>query len=478
MAEYHHTATSRRDIDRSYSIQKEEEDRSEDVISHLADPFGDEEFAEIKYRTLQWWQCGMIMIAETISLGILSLPSAVAVLGLAPAIILIVGLGILATYTGYVIGQFKLRYPQVHSMGDAGEVMFHPMGLARFGREFLGTAQLLFLIFVMGSHILTFSVMMDTITDHGTCSIVFGIVGLIVSFICALPRTLRKVSWLSFACMLIDTSSTTGSLLTIIAFASIIAALLITMIAIAIQRPGDGKIDATTTVSLSKGFLAVTNIVFAYAGHVAFFGFISEMETPTDYPKTLYMLQITDTSMYVIAAVVIYIYGGKGVDSPALSSTKPITAKLAYGIAIPTIVIAGVINGHVAAKYIYVRLFRGTNHMKKRTFFSIGSWVAITLVLWVIAWIISEAIPVFNNLLSLITSLFASWFTYGLSGIFWLFLNRGQYAASWKKMVLTVVNLVIVGIGACLCGMGLWVSGKAIHDDSSGASFSCAARNG
>lgn len=36
------------------------------------------------------------------------------------------------------------------------------------------------------------------------------------------------------------------------------------MIAIAIQRPGDGKIDATTTVSLSKGFLAVTNIVFAY----------------------------------------------------------------------------------------------------------------------------------------------------------------------------------------------------------------------
>ncbi|OQE13288.1 hypothetical protein PENFLA_c051G03026 [Penicillium flavigenum] len=461
MAEPHHTATSSRDIDRSFSIQKEEGHRSEDVISHLADPFGDEEFAEIKYRTLQWWQCGMIMIAETVSLGILSLPSAVAVLGLAPAVILIVGLGIVATYTGYVIGQFKLRYPQVHSMGDAGEVMFHPMGLARFGREFLGTAQLLFLIFVMGSHILTFSVMMDTITDHGTCSIVFGIVGLIVSFICALPRTLRKVSWLSFA-----------------SFVSILAALLITMIAIAIQRPGDGKIDATTTVSLSKGFLAVTNIVFAYAGHVAFFGFISEMETPTDYPKTLYMLQITDTSMYVIAAVVIYIYGGKGVDSPALSSTKPITAKLAYGIAIPTIVIAGVINGHVAAKYIYVRLFRGTDHMKKRTFFSIGSWVVITLVLWVIAWIISEAIPVFNNLLSLITSLFASWFTYGLSGIFWLFLNRGQYGASWKKMVLTVVNLVIVGIGACLCGMGLWVSGKAIHDDPSGASFSCAARSG
>jgi hypothetical protein len=152
-------------------------------------------------------------------------------------------------------------------MGDAGELLFHPLGLSRFGREFMGTAQLFFLIFVMGSHLLTFSVMMDTVTDHATCSIVFGIVGLVVSFIFALPRTLRKVSWFSFACMYFHASSTMTYLLNATAFASIIAALLITMIAIAVQRPGDGKVDATTTVSLSKGFLAVTNIVFAYGNY-------------------------------------------------------------------------------------------------------------------------------------------------------------------------------------------------------------------
>lgn len=79
---------------------------------------------------------------------------------------------------------------------------------------------------------------------------------------------------------------------------------------------------------LANGFLA---------GHVAFFGFISEMRTPADYPKTLYLLQITDTSMYLVAAIVIYYYGGKDVKSPALGSTSPVTAKLAYGIAIPTV---------------------------------------------------------------------------------------------------------------------------------------------
>lgn len=88
-----------------------------------------------------------------------------------------------------------MRYPHVHNMADAGEIL-----LGRWGRELLGNAQLIFLIFIMGSHILTFSVMLNTVSDHGTCTIVFGIVGMILSFILSLPRTLLKVSWMSIAC--------------------------------------------------------------------------------------------------------------------------------------------------------------------------------------------------------------------------------------------------------------------------------------
>lgn len=81
-------------------------------------------------------------------------------------------------------------------MADAGEVI-----AGAIGREVLGAGQLLFLIFIMGSHILTFTVMMNTVTEHGTCSIVFGVVGLVVSFVCSLPRTLKGVSWLSISCI-------------------------------------------------------------------------------------------------------------------------------------------------------------------------------------------------------------------------------------------------------------------------------------
>lgn len=186
------------------------------------------------------------------------------------------------------------------------------------------------------------------------------------------------------------------------------------------------------------------------AGHVAFFSFISELHTPSSYPKGLYLLQGVDISMYIIVSVVTYRYAGKDVASPALSSTSPLLRKIAYGIAIPTIVIAGVINGHVAAKYIYIRLFRGTDQMSKRTWGSFGRWAIIVTILWVIAWIIAEAIPVFNDLLGLISALFASWFTYGLSGVFWLFLNKGKYRESWRKMFLTVLNAIIFCMGAAI----------------------------
>ncbi|KAJ5037125.1 mitochondrial glycerol-3-phosphate dehydrogenase [Penicillium rubens] len=56
------------------------------------DPFGDESQAGVKYKTMAWWQAGMIMIAETISLGILALPKALAVLGLIPYDLLFVDL--------------------------------------------------------------------------------------------------------------------------------------------------------------------------------------------------------------------------------------------------------------------------------------------------------------------------------------------------------------------------------------------------
>ena len=55
-------------------------------------------------------------MAETISLGVLSLPAAVAGLGIVPAIINLVWMGILASYTGFVIGQVRRTKPREKSV--------------------------------------------------------------------------------------------------------------------------------------------------------------------------------------------------------------------------------------------------------------------------------------------------------------------------------------------------------------------------
>jgi hypothetical protein len=50
---------------------------------------------------------------------------------------------------------------------------------------------------------------------------------------------------------------------------------------------------------------------------------------------------------------VIYYYAGPLVASPALGSASPLVSKICFGIALPTIVVAGVVNGSVVTKYIY-----------------------------------------------------------------------------------------------------------------------------
>ncbi|KAJ5794329.1 hypothetical protein N7457_000928 [Penicillium paradoxum] len=408
------------------------------------DPFGEE---------IAGGNCAILMIAQSVSLGVLSLPSSMAVLGLVPGCIIIIGIGALTTYTGYVIGQFKMRYPHVHNMADAADILF-----GAWGRELVGAAQVICFVFLMGAHVLTFSIMMNTLSNHGACTIIFCLVGAILCFFLTLSRRLEEVSYLG-----------------IISSLSIFIAVMITMIAIGVEAP-DPRAYAITHPTLMNGFSATLNIVLAYSGHMSFFVFQSELADPKDYPKALITFQATDTSLYLITALVIYRYGGPNVLSPALLSASELVSKIAFGISIGTIVIAGVVICHVGAKCIYVRIFRGTHRMSERSFLSYGTWVLITFLMWVIAWLIANAIPVFNDLLNMIAAAFCSWFSFGLEGLFWLSMNRGKYLSSKRKMALTALNIFLVALSCLICGMGLWSSGTSIRINAQTAHkpFSCA----
>lgn len=171
------------------------ESLGDEKVQPPQDAFGDETGAEVKYKTMHWWQASLVMVAENISLGILSLPAVLSTNGLVAGVLALVGIGLLCTYGGYVLWQFKMRHPEVANYTDIGQLLF-----GRIGREIFGAGFVIVGIFVMGSHLLTWTIALNTLSNHGTCTIVFGVVGIAVFALLTVPRTLKKVSFLAIIC--------------------------------------------------------------------------------------------------------------------------------------------------------------------------------------------------------------------------------------------------------------------------------------
>ncbi|KAF1849908.1 uncharacterized protein K460DRAFT_411708 [Cucurbitaria berberidis CBS 394.84] len=416
------------------------------------DIFGDEKGAEIDYKTCKWWHTGILMLAENASLGVLSLPQALAILGLVPALLCICFLGIIATYTGCILGEFKLAHPSVQSFADCGQLIGGPVL-----RWVFAVAQLLFLLFIMGAHVLSFAIAMNAMTEHGACTIVFSVMGLVVCFVSGLPRTFKNVSYFSiFSCV------------------SVLVAVLVAMIAIGIEKPDAGNIIAVRpNVPLVKGLGPVMNIILAYTGHVAYFSFQAELKDPRDFEKALLFGQAIAVTFYMLISVVIYYYAGPLVASPALGSASPLISKICFGIALPTIVIAGVINGSVACKFIYLRMWSGTNVVHQNSWKSLGSWWGICGVCWVVSWVLAEAIPNFNLLLGLIGALFGSWFSYAIPPVLYMYQHKGTLLSTKRKVAMTIFNCFVMVLGVAIFALGMWSSGWGLHQSSRAKVFSC-----
>lgn len=96
-------------------------------------------------------------------------------------------------------------------------------------------------------------------------------------------------------------------------------------------------------------------------------------------------------------------------------------------------------------------------------------WVSMVLVATVIAWVIAEAVPFFNDLLGIISSLFISGFSFYFPALFWFcLLKEGKWNRDWKNISLSIVNAVIFGIGLAILGCGTYASAKDIADKYSG----------
>lgn len=117
------------------------------------------------------------------------------------------------------------------------------------------------------------------------------------------------------------------------------------------DAPNEGTWQSDFKLFNNPGFAdalsAISTLVFTYAGTPGFFNIISEMRNPQDYHKSLAVCQTAVTAFYIAVATVIYYYCGSYVASPALGSAGVLVKRVAYGLALPGLVITTVVFIHV-----------------------------------------------------------------------------------------------------------------------------------
>lgn len=162
------------------------------------------------------------------------------------------------------------------------------------------------------------------------------------------------------------------------------------------------------------------------------------MRDPRLYTRALVTCQIGVTLLYTIIGIVVYYYAGSFVASPALGTAGFLMKKVCYGIAIPGLVVSMFFNLHLAAKYMFVRLLRGSSHLTENTFRHWATWLSCTSGGSLVAYLIASGIPVFGGLVSLIGALFGTLLCFQPMGFMW-FYDHGTELRSARSTRLTLM---------------------------------------
>lgn len=234
--------------------------------------------------------------------------------------------------------------------------------------------------------------------------------------------------------------------------------------------------------TFAAGMTAASTIFVSSAATSAFLPVISEMKRPKDYPKAVYLSMTFVTASYLTFSLVIYRWCGKWIASPSLGSAGETIKRIAYGIALPGLIVSGCLYIHVAAKYLLVRILRKTRHLQANTPTHWATWLGCTISLSIIAFVLASAIPVFTYILALVGALCFSPLAISLPGWLWLYCHDHYRKGNAACKIIYGLHVLLVALGCFLAvggtyGVIVQIIG-AYHDGRIDAVFSCADNSG
>ena len=371
---------------------------------------------------MSWQKAAWLLCGDQVCLAIMAQTWSLSVLGWVPGIITMVGAGIFFWITSITMHKYIMKYPQIKDICDFG---YYAFGRSKIAYEFTGFMLLTNNILLVGFHVLTGAKVLNTLSDHSQCTLVFSVIVMLMGILMSTPRTLRHVSYMSmFSGKFHPCHAVFDTILTSTAFCMALAILLFLIFSSIEDHPGYGyygiypaagevrtypfPLPGTTWVNCMN---AVLNITFLWVPQILFPTFIAEMEKPQDFPKSLAVLTAISAFLFICPPAIGFHYLGQYSTAPAFGSlgTEHFRKGSFAFVIVPTLVI-GVIYANVTAKFVYFRVMGSSHHAHSNTIIGWGVWLAVMTVIWILAFIFAEVIPSMGDFLSLLGAAFDSFF--------------------------------------------------------------------
>lgn len=308
---------------------------------------------------------------------------------------------------------------------------------------------------------------LNTMSHGAVCTVGFSAIWAVLSFFCSLPRTF-------------DTLSKLATLSAFFTFLSVLLAAIFAGIEAhpsGYNTPGGGKtglltgnpivlVVPTAGTGFVSGMNAFLNISYTFIGQITIPSFIAEMKEPKDFPKALWAVTICEIIVFSVTASVVYAYTGTQYNTaPAFGSLGNEKYKMAaFSLMIPTLIFLGVLYASVSARFVFFRIFEGTRHKGNHTVVGWATWAGILACTWVLAFVIAEVIPFFSDLLSLMSSLFDSFFGFVFWGTAYMRMRHADYGPGWisnrgiRGISGFILNVILICIGLFMLTGGTYVS--------------------
>ncbi|CAK7237206.1 hypothetical protein SBRCBS47491_009898 [Sporothrix bragantina] len=404
-----------------------------------------------QFRALGLFRTVIVLIKLCFATGVLSIPSALGVVGYGPGLVLLALWSALTIYYSYVAYQFRMKFAGVHNIVDAAMVMGGPIA-----REVTSALFLLTWILCTGSGFIGLSQGLKILANGRGCTIVWTLVAAIATGVLSSIRTLGKLA-----------------ILTWIGFGSIFTAVFIVVVGVTTTdrpaaAPPTGPYElgvlAVGHPTFVAGLVAALNLFSGFGSTSTFMPVIAEMKVPRQFPKALFISQGFLVACYMSFGMVIYMYCGQYITSPSLANAGGTLEKIAYGISIPGFMMTSTLWVHVAAKFLLVRILRDSKHLQDNSLVHWTTWLSSTIGLTILSFVLAEAIPFFNYILGLIGSLCCSPTCLVIPAIMGLYLHKGNYFASKGVMALCMLHCITIVGGTFMAIAGTYTTIQSIVD--------------